>query len=440
VKDFMHDWISLTGFPLLSVDVQPDNVQLSQERFFINPAHTKLDKQVWPVPLLSKKEELPNVLETNHQQFKLKNNGDFKLNKEQSGFYRVAYNATHLERLGELIKEGRLSPLDRLGLLNDLIECAKANKLDTVEVLHFLLNFTDEDDYAVWDVIAGVIGSIRLVMGDDELREDIKPFILALVSKQLKRLGWNRKQNDSYFDRLLRPIILGLAASADHPEILEKCQQIFKQIKHSEEVVPDLRSTPNRRSVKRGSDIDPDLRGIIFGTVARHGSKQEFNKLVKLHNSAQLSEEKVTLAAAITGFKQPELISLALDCIGNSDMVRLQDIAFWISYSFTNRYARQQSWHWLKSNWSWLKKNIGSDLSFYYLPIYSGRAFSDKSFLKEYKKFFESVMIPGLERSFSRGVEMIEWQSAWKQRDLREVKTFFKAQSKKLDIKLTPLT
>jgi len=33
-----------------------------------------------------------------------------------------------------------------------------------------------------------------------------------------------------------------------------------------------------------------------------------------------------------------------------------------------------------------------------------------------------------MERSFNQGVEMIEWQSAWKKRSLREVKTFFDAQ------------
>lgn len=429
VKDFMHTWIAQPGFPIVQATVEDQSVTLAQTRFFINPKHKDLPEQKWPIPLLAEDEALNGALTNKHQKYNTPNTSGFKLNRGENGFYRVAYNASHLQRLGELINKGRLEPLDRLGLLNDLTECAKAGMTDTVEVLHFLNNFASEGDYAVWDAIASLIGSLKLVMDDEDLRPLMKPFILSLTAKQLARLGWQRKKDESHFDRLLRPIILGLAASADEPTITKKCLESFAKIKHSEELAGELRTTPHQGAVKRTGEIDPDLRGTVFGTVARKGGKAEFTKLVKLHNEAELSEERITLAAAITGFRRPELIKKALEMIDSKD-VRLQDVAYWVSYSFANRHAKQLTWEWLKSHWTWLKDNIGSDLSFYYMPIYSGRAFSDERFLPEYKKFFESVMVPGLERPFKRGVEMIHWQSAWKERALPEVKTFFKAQSK----------
>jgi hypothetical protein len=33
-----------------------------------------------------------------------------------------------------------------------------------------------------------------------------------------------------------------------------------------------------------------------------------------------------------------------------------------------------------------------------------------------------------LERTYNQGIEMIQWQSAWKKRSLKEVKAFFKNQ------------
>jgi hypothetical protein len=36
-------------------------------------------------------------------------------------------------------------------------------------------------------------------------------------------------------------------------------------------------------------------------------------------------------------------------------------------------------------------------------------------------------MEPSLDRAYKQGIEMIEWQSAWRDRDLAEVKAYFAA-------------
>jgi aminopeptidase N len=263
--------------------------------------------------------------------------------------------------------------------------------------------------------MASLIGSLRLVMDDEDLRDAMKPYIRRLVALQLKRLGWKHKAGETHFDTLMRPIVLGLAASADEPSVVKRCHELFATIEHSE-------SPP----VARGLDIDPDLRGVVFGTVARHGDEKTFRKLVHLHNTATLSEERTTLCAAITGFTQPALIKQALAMITGEE-VRLQDTAYWIAYSFLNRHAKKLTWQWLVDNWGWLEKNLGTDLSFYRTPIYAGRSFSDRAFLKPFRDFFHSVTSPALERSIKQGTEMIEWQADWKERDLKAIKAFFKS-------------
>lgn len=49
--------------------------------------------------------------------------------------------------------------------------------------------------------------------------------------------------------------------------------------------------------------------------------------------------------------------------------VRLQDVAYWLAYSFSTRHARKVAWSWLKKNWKWLDDNLGTDLAFYRMPI-----------------------------------------------------------------------
>jgi len=409
VKEFMHAWTSYAGFPLVSVTVDDKQVEVKQERFYVNPEHDKHKPVLWPVALLSDESRLPDLLTEDRSRYEVSDSHDMKLNIGQSGFYRTVYNSSHLEHLGQQIKKGHLAPLDRLGILSDMFEAAKAGRADTADALHFLDVFNREDNNAVWDIIASSISSVRGVMDDEELREDMKPFIRKLTALQLERLGWKEKKDETYFDKLLRPTIIGMNAAADNPEVVKECLARFESMKDPE-------------------DLEPDLRGIIYSTAVRHGDKKTFDKLFKLHEESTLSEERTTIAAALTGFKQPELVDKALALI-NSPSVRLQDVSYWVAYSFMNRFSRDKTWEWMTKNWDWLGDNLGTDMSFNRFPMYAANAYSNREFLNKYEAFFLPRLSPAFERSVKQGIEVLHWQSAWKERDFKEVSAFFKHQS-----------
>jgi aminopeptidase N len=176
--------------------------------------------------------------------------------------------------------------------------------------------------------------------------------------------------------------------------------------------------------MRKPEDVAPDIRGIVYGTAARKGAAKEFDKLLAMHNASKNSEDRVTLSAALTAFEQPELYQKALSLIPTKD-VRLQDAGYWVAYSFANRFARDTTWQWMQDNWEWLEQNMGNDLSFYRMPNYAARNYSDESFLPEFKKFFESHMSVAFERPVKQAVETIQWQSAWRTRDLDSIKKFF---------------
>ena len=427
VKSFMHAWTSLSGYPLVHASIDNDSLELSQERFYLNPLANKKDSisTTWPVALLSGNTQLPDMLESKSLTIDQRDTEHIKLNRGESGFYRTVYNATHLYGLSELVKRGRLSPLDRLGILADIFEASKAGKMDTADALNLLGSFNDEEDNAVWDVIVGNLASIRAVMQDDNLRESMKPYIRKLVKKQQTRLGWNQKAHESHFDKLLRPTIIGMAAVADNKVVINKAKILFDKMEHPEDVPVMLRSSAQRADLRNGA-IDPDMRSIVYGTAARHGGEKEFNKLMALHNSTDSSEERLNLCAALCAFRQSTLIDRALAMI-DSDKVRLQDVAYWLAYSFGNRHAHIKTWDWVNNHWDWLAKNLGNDLAFYRLPIFVARGSSDANFLKEYKIFFSKHMSPAFERSINQGIEIIQWQSEWKKRDLDTIKAFFRS-------------
>ena len=415
VQDFMHAWTSKPGFPLVKAVVDADGLHVTQERFYASATHETSDNTTWPIALQARTKGVDDILAAPSQHFHIstKDSKDLKINQEQSGFFRVSYNSSHIQQLGELVKTGKLGPLDRLGVVSDMAEAAKAGYAPTSDALHFFSNFKGETNFAVWDAMSTIIGSIRTVMDDEQLREAMKPFVGGLVTDELKRLGWEKRADDSHFDLLLRTIILGLASYAEEPSVVKHAKALFAAI-------PTPQDGPNV------IDIDPDLRGIVYGTIVRLGGQAEFDKLFRLYKNSNSSEERVTLTSALASFKQPEIIDQALALV-DSEHVRLQDVAYWLVYSFANRFAKQRTWAWTTEHWDWLESNLGGDMSFGRMPLYAARSYSDRAFLKTYKAFFEPRLSPVLDRSYKQGLEIIEWQSAWKDRDLRSVKQFFTA-------------
>jgi len=406
VRSFMNTWTSQPGFPIVSATFGGQRLKLSQSRFLINPEAKSID-QKWPVPLLAKPKIQSDTFEQTDTDLDLPTGtNDLILNHERSGFYRVVYDAEHLKILAGQVKRGELSKLDRLSLLSDNAEAAMSGYAPSVETLNLLQNYRSESDSVVWDIIASFFSSIRGVMDDEQLRQAMKPHMRQMVGPQLKRLGWAAHKNESHMDSILRPTILALAAVSDEPTVVKKVLSIFDGASVS-------------------TDIPPDLRGVIYGTVARLGGPVQYDRLIEFYKASQNSEEQVTLAGAITAFKQPALIRRTLDLI-ISDQVRLQDITYWIAYCFSNRYAKRLTWQWLTEHWSWLENNVGDDLSFYRFPLYAARAFSDKKFLIEYRKFFDQHRQPALIRAIDQGVEIIEWQADWRKRDLESLRKYFK--------------
>lgn len=415
VRTFMHAWTSQSGYPLVSATIEGDDLTISQNRMLVNPLSKHTSDTKWPIPLLTGHTTLPAVMDKQKVTLEGASLEKLMLNRGGSGFYRTVYNASHMERLGQQVKHGHLDVLNRLGLLADAFEAAKAGLSDTGEVLHMLAYYENEDDNAVWDVIASGLGNVRAIMDDDTIREDMKPFVRKLIAIQLKRLGWEAKPRESHFDKLLRPTILAMASVADEPSIVKHALALFEGIKVDE-----------KKKTVDLSAIDPDLRGIVYGTAARHGGEAAFNKLLTMHNISTFSEERLNYCAALCGFKETKLVKRALALIDTPE-VRLQDTAYWLAYSFSNRYARKLTWEWMIKHWSWLEDNLGKDLSFFRMPMYVARGFSDKDFLPEFKKFFNSVMSPAFERSINQGIETIQWQADWKERDQKTVRAFFKA-------------
>ncbi len=403
VSIFMGRWTKYAGYPLVKVSYG-DSLRLQQQRFYLYPFAPK-ELTIWPIPLFA---DLDIGSDTfSHRSINLSLNSmptNPLINQGRRGFYRVIYSD---QTLNTLLTDNFLSSLDdvdRLGLIADAFEASKGGYIHTVSVLNMLEHFFDETSAIVWEAIASGLGGLRVAMDDDPIREGMKPFIRLLVKNEVKRLGLTSKKTDSHFDKLLRPLIIGMAANADEPSVIKEIKEMFYS--------------------QKPKSIDPDIRGVVYVTIGRLGTRSDFEMLVQMYRESDSSEEKIKLTAAITRFKQADLIKKALAMI-RSDEVKVQDVVYWLSYALSNHHGRDMAWQWLKDNWDWLEESMGEDLSFYLIPFYVARNYSSLEFLEEFKEFFEDHMSDAFERPLKQAVETIEWQADWKKRDLDSIKKFF---------------
>lgn len=409
VREFMSAWTAQTGFPLVSATISESQVQMQQQRYLINPVVREATQlpTIWPIPISATNTDQYFTLSEATAIWEIPKADTIKLNRSQSGFYIVQYDEAHVVRLAKSIREEALEPLDRLGVLHDTFQLAKAGYGPTIAALTLLDAFDNESDAGVWKVISGQIGSIRRVFGSDELREHMKPFLIDLVKRELARLGWEKKSTDSHFDRLLRPIILGIASVAEEPSVLDEAHKRYVRMK-----------TPE--------NIDPDVREVVLTTVARHGETVDFETLLSFYNSARLPQVKLSFASALCSFTQPELTNRALDII-ISNNVRLQDVAYWVSSLFANRHAKEATWSWLKNNWEWVVSKFGTDImTFSAFPKIAGRSFATENMLSDYENFFNQSETTGIEKPISQGYESMQWRVLWHNRDRDLVWDYFK--------------
>ena len=91
--------------------------------------------------------------------------GWVKLNAGQEVPMRVLPTPTMIDRLGDGIKSKKLPPCDRAGLLSDAYSLVKAGHMKLETLIKLLSNYTDEDEYIVWQGISDVLGGRRGVRG-----------------------------------------------------------------------------------------------------------------------------------------------------------------------------------------------------------------------------------------------------------------------------------
>lgn len=396
VRTFMLPWLTQPGHPLVHVEVNGPHASLTQQRFFANP-EAPTDTAIWPVPLLSE--------QFSEQSFSTPHLGSVLpdglplLNKGGGGFYHTKYEPRHLAALSQKVADNSLAPIDRQTLLADALQLTRGGQYATSDLLELLSHYHQETSYAVWQSIGSAVEGLKIVVdADPDIMPKLRRYIISLASLQYKRLGWQPKKDEPYYDELLRPTVVGLMAYAQHPEATAHALALFD-------------------AAKTVKDIPAHVRTTVMAAAVRERGISAYERLLAWYEETPSAEERVDICAGISGLQDPAIARQAV-ALFTGKSIRRQDLRYWFVYFMRNPYARQVGWEWMVSHWDWIEKQFKNGHEYGDFPKYSAMGLCRPEELATYKAFFEPKMGEiELARLIAQGIDDVSIRVQWRGRD-----------------------
>lgn len=222
VTALMDPWIRKIGYPVITVAEEPGQISVKQSRYLsTGDVKPEDDSTVWWVPLGLKgkagvKEVVSTALTVKEDTIRDIDESFYKINVDNTGFYRTNYPPTRLAEFGKHIDKLTIS--DKIGLIGDAGALSLSGDATTPGLLGFVEGFTSEDNYLVWSQITSSLGTVKSVFSEDAAIADaLKVFTLKLINAAVTQIGWEFPKDEDYLTGQLRALLIATAGMSGNP-------------------------------------------------------------------------------------------------------------------------------------------------------------------------------------------------------------------------------
>jgi tricorn protease interacting factor F2/3 len=312
VSKIMEGWISQEGFPVVKASLARSKLVLEQERFLLTGGASK---QTWPIPVTMNVDGKTQSLLLDKKKTEINfptSPRSLKVNVDQTGFYVVQYDGKELQ---DLVWKGRLSPLDRWGLINDAKAFLLSGRTSFNEYLSLVAKYQNEEEY------------LPAIEVSDQLSflYQIAPSKLIETSRKFHNAGlkiFESGKDDN--STTLKGIIAARLTLLD-----------------------DAYAKTAGSKFKDLANVEPDMKRSVVMGYAR--SSNDYDGLIARYLKSTTDEERLRFLEGLVSFKNPELIAKTLD-FALSGKVKRQDVRNVLLYATANPDARTAIWQWFKKN------------------------------------------------------------------------------------------
>ena len=330
IFDLIENWTKYQGFPIINLEFKKDSIKLVQEQF-----NDKESLVNWNVPLNINKDGIIINLVMKEKSLEVHNFSTkwFKLNYGQNGFYIVNYDDKSLDKLKKHIIDKKIDILDRAGIINDLFILAQYGYIKLNKPLTFINNYFLEDNFIVLSVIIEKLSMIKSTWYDNEIViNKINEILGNLIVKSLDVLDYMPTKGEDHNISLKRNLILSVAIQLKIPKVLNVMTLLWKNNK---------------------DEIPADLRELVYLSIVKYGTEQDFNILLNIYQETKCSLEQNQILNSIGQTPSLKLIQKILNLtFEDNSIIRQQDIPFVIASVANNFQYRKYLWQFVKDNWT----------------------------------------------------------------------------------------
>ncbi len=415
VSEVMNSWVQQTGFPVLDISKKNSKLSLSQSRFLfehINSAPHK-DTTVWhiPVKISTGKENhiATTLMDTANSTIQISDNSNdwYKVNPEQTGFYRVRYATEDLSRLETAVRNKELGAKDRLGLQGDAYALCKAGYTSPKTFLSLAESYSNETDAPVLSDLATSLRGLDNLIHEQPYHKQYQNFCLRIFESPGKKAGWDKSHEEGHLDALFRSTALSNLGHYGDTQTLNEASKKFSLYVNDSEA------------------IHPDIRSVVFTLAAQEGDEDLYELMWNLEKKADLQEEKVRFHGALSSFSNENLLKETLNR-SLTDAIRAQDTIRVIVSVATSSKGRSLAWDFVRENWTELDRRYG-DGGFALMRLVSlVSGFSTAERLEEVESFFSNNPAPAAQRTIEQAKERIKLNLAWLNKYSGDMEAFLK--------------
>ncbi len=313
---------------------------------------------------------------------------------------------TDEELADKLANINSLNKEQKLRLLIDRKLLAKTDAVESVSLLPLIAAFKDETDSCIWDIIAGIVGDLKIFFEPkSEEKQLFRNFLKDLVSTQYQRLGIAARDEDTLNDTKLRPTIMGFMMYINDAQYLDDIENKYAD-------VPFI-------------DINPDFRWTVGATLVRRQPSRSLDYF-NIYKEAVDPELKGDLADAMLSVMDHDILVKYIDELKDG-VVRPQDRMSFFVRLMRNYRTTSETLDWMYKNWDWLmvvegEKSIGA------YPRYAAMLIKHQDEAEKYRNFFDKYIDnPSVSREIKVGYADIDSRIALIAADAPAIYNYLKA-------------
>ncbi|HYG83729.1 MAG TPA: M1 family metallopeptidase [Verrucomicrobiae bacterium] len=404
VEQFMAAWIEQPGFPMIQASLEGKKLHLQQAPFSIGVTPITNNDARWPIPLGGLQPATTSLLEDKSTLVEVDTEQPLLLNHDDTAHFITAYDTTLRMQLTSRLKNGQLTVVDRLNILNQYMLLARGRVQSASELVQLLPAYAGEAAAPVWQLIGAAFGLLeRCIEPDTKAEAKLHKLIQSITWPLYEQLGWEKRAEDTENDILLRNTIVGLLVHAKNPDVIAKAQAVF---------TPELET------------LDGNLRSsILTAVILRHEHPEKIaTTLLETYRTTAASDIKQDIVASLASAQSQTILETALAAL-TTDTVRPQDVRRWFLWLLRNPRARSQTWQWMKTNWQWIESTFAGDKTYDIFPTYTANYLQTAAELRDYQEFFKELrQQPALSRVIAVGETEIQGRVAWLEADASKVR------------------